>query len=234
MNLIVDKGNWKCYSYTYNTHFKGADHPEFFSNLTQLIKFAESRVSNYGEAVEEVVEPIVEEVEVIEVLEVIENSTLENKDYYKLVRENDGHKFYAKAFDSREEARFNSRYDYQSQIFENGKWFNHSNYGYSEDYSTHPKEAEENKEHNAVIMPESKSSFRIWLEIMIDEKGVDIDSEIKIDGHFGLTYKSLIEFLEGVPEEHKKIKNSLIYIDTKNGNIFHYINRLAECMVKSC
>ena len=34
----------------FNTHFEGAAHPEFFFNLTQLIKFAESRVSDYGQA----------------------------------------------------------------------------------------------------------------------------------------------------------------------------------------
>lgn len=146
----------------FSTHFEGAAHPEFFSNLTVLIRFAENTVSNYGQVKQEeveVVEPVVEEIkEIEEITEVIENT-----DSYKLVREIDGHKFYAKAFNSKEEAEFNSRYDYQSQIFENGKWFNHSNYGYSEDYSTHPEvieETEENKESNAIVMPANKSSFK--------------------------------------------------------------------------
>jgi len=127
----------------FNTHFEGAVHPEFFSNLTQLIKFAESFVSNYGmpEQEVEVVEPEVEAIEVTEVpeiTEVIESPILEDTDCYRLVREFEGYKFYTKAFNSRIEAKDGSRYDCQAQVFENGKWLNLSNYGYSEDYITSP------------------------------------------------------------------------------------------------
>lgn len=146
----------------FSTHFKGAVHPEFFSNLTQLIKFAETDFSDYGQAkqeeVEEVIEPVVEETEAPEITEIIEDS---------------------------------------------------------------PK------------VSKNKSSFRRWLETMIEEKGVDIYSEINIEGHYGLTYQSLVEFLEDTPKEHKKIKNTLILIDKKNGDILHYIKHLTNCMIRS-
>jgi hypothetical protein len=87
-----------------------------------------------------------------------------------------------------------------------------------------------------IVKPKAKrkSSFRRWLELMIDEKGADLEGNIKIDGHFGLTWTMLLDFLEQVPEYHKDFKHNLVYIDFKNGDIFHYLTHLAKGMIKSC
>jgi len=74
-----------------------------------------------------------------------------------------------------------------------------------------------------------------YLTMMIEEKGKDIDDFITClekKGHFGVTYKMLIDFIVSMPKEIKsQIKKILIYIDFKNGDVFHYFNYIADGMV---
>jgi len=72
-----------------------------------------------------------------------------------------------------------------------------------------------------------------YLETLITEKGVDLDQEIIIEGHFGLTYEMLIDYIDGAKEYHAQIKKTLVMIDFKNGDVFHYLNYLAEGMIKA-
>lgn len=72
-----------------------------------------------------------------------------------------------------------------------------------------------------------------YLTTLIEEKGKFIDDEIQIDGHFGLTYEMLFDFIEEMPEYHKTIRDTLVKIDFKNGDVFHYLKYLAEGMIKS-
>lgn len=72
-----------------------------------------------------------------------------------------------------------------------------------------------------------------YLITLIEEKGKSIDDEIQIEGHIGLTYEMLIDFIEEQKQYHKQIKDTLIKIDFKNGDVFHYLNHLANGMVKS-
>lgn len=69
---------------------------------------------------------------------------------------------------------------------------------------------------------------------MIVEKGIDTERNIEIDGHFGLTYSMLIDFLNGLPKNFKdQVKQKLVAIDFMNGDIFHFLKHLANGMVKS-
>ncbi len=72
-----------------------------------------------------------------------------------------------------------------------------------------------------------------YLKNLIEEKGVDLDTGINLDGHFGLTYEMLIDFIMTMPQYHKEIRTTLVKIDFLNGDVFHYLRHLAEGMVKS-
>ena len=72
-----------------------------------------------------------------------------------------------------------------------------------------------------------------YLENLITEKGQDLENEvIQIDGHFGITFEVLIEFIVSAKQYHKQIRNTLVMIDFKNGDVFHYLKHLATGMVK--
>jgi hypothetical protein len=74
-----------------------------------------------------------------------------------------------------------------------------------------------------------------YLTTMIEEKGKDIEDYIECledKGHFGITYQMLIDFIVSMPKEIKRqIKKTLIYIDFKNGDVFHYFDYIADGMV---
>lgn len=75
--------------------------------------------------------------------------------------------------------------------------------------------------------------MRTYLTNLITEKGVDLDTEIKIDGHIGFTYQILIDCIEDVPQFHDEIKTKLVQIDFKNGDVFHYLDFLAKCVIEA-
>ena len=72
-----------------------------------------------------------------------------------------------------------------------------------------------------------------YLTTLIEEKGKSLDSTINLDGHFGLTYGMLVDFIESMEMYHEQIKTTLVKIDFMNGDIFDYLNHLALGMVES-
>lgn len=72
-----------------------------------------------------------------------------------------------------------------------------------------------------------------YLETLITEKGISLEAEIKIDGHFGLTWQMLVDFIAEAKDYHNEIKTMLVKIDFLNGDVFHYLNHLANGMIKS-
>ena len=75
--------------------------------------------------------------------------------------------------------------------------------------------------------------MRTYLNNLITEKGKDLDSTINLDGHFGLTYQMLVDFICDAKDYHSQIRMTLVKIDFKNGDVFHYLDHLASGMVKS-
>ena len=75
--------------------------------------------------------------------------------------------------------------------------------------------------------------MKTYLETLITEKGVSLEAEINIDGHIGLTWQMLVDFIAEAKEHHAAIKQMLVKIDFHNGDVFHYLTHLAEGMVKS-
>jgi len=77
--------------------------------------------------------------------------------------------------------------------------------------------------------------MREYLEALITEKGVMLDTGIGLDGHFGLTYEMLVDFIveKASHNEKKVIRNKLVKIDFHNGDVFHFLKFLAKGMLES-
>lgn len=70
-----------------------------------------------------------------------------------------------------------------------------------------------------------------YLTTLIQEKGRSTSDTISLEGHFGLTYEMLIDYVAGAAQYHGQIRDTLVVIDFKNGDVFHYLNHLAAGMV---
>ena len=75
--------------------------------------------------------------------------------------------------------------------------------------------------------------MRNYLENLITEKGVSLETEIEIDGHIGLTYQMLVDYIVEMKPYHKEIRKTLVMIDFKNGDVFHYLDYLTKGMLKA-
>ena len=69
----------------------------------------------------------------------------------------------------------------------------------------------------------NKQIMKTYLTTLIEEKGQSIENEIKIDGHFGLTWEMLLDYIEQAPQYHAQIKQTIVKIDFQNGDVFHYL-----------
>lgn len=78
-----------------------------------------------------------------------------------------------------------------------------------------------------------KQSMTEYLTALIEEKGRSLDGEIVIEGHFGLEWYALVDFIEKAPEHHEQIRTMLVKIDFNNGDVFDYLTHLAKGMLKS-
>ena len=76
-----------------------------------------------------------------------------------------------------------------------------------------------------------RKAMRNYLETLITEKGVDLDGAIEITGHFGLTWSMLVDVIVDAVSFHREIKEMLVQIDFMDGDIFNYLQHLAEGMV---
>lgn len=72
-----------------------------------------------------------------------------------------------------------------------------------------------------------------YLVNLIMEKGKKMDDTIELDGHVGLTYQMLVDFIEENGDQHLIIRETLVKIDFKNGDVFNYLKFLAGGMVKA-
>jgi len=75
--------------------------------------------------------------------------------------------------------------------------------------------------------------MKSYLTTLIEEKGRELTDTIKLEGHIGLTYQMLVDFIETMPEYHAQIRQTLVKIDFLNGDVFDFLNHLAEGMVAS-
>lgn len=71
------------------------------------------------------------------------------------------------------------------------------------------------------------------LEKMLEEKGIDLEQDLNIEGQINLTVATVLEFIYNCPAEiQKKIVRTFVQIDFANGDVMHYIKYIANGMAK--
>jgi len=78
----------------------------------------------------------------------------------------------------------------------------------------------------------NQTKFQSWLETFMNEKEIDLDQSIDFD-HEGtfhmMTVGVVVEhMMVASSQEQAQIKNVLVMIDFKNGDVLHFINHLAK------
>jgi len=75
-----------------------------------------------------------------------------------------------------------------------------------------------------------------WLNKFVSEKGLDLEHLFEKEGPSGLNMIPLgvvLEHIRIAPErEQAAIKNMLVRIDFKNGNVMHFFDHLAGALVQ--
>jgi hypothetical protein len=81
-----------------------------------------------------------------------------------------------------------------------------------------------------------KMTFKNWLKTFLEEKDLQPQTwEIEHNGTLHIVESEhIIEVIKTASkEEQKKIKNTLVMIDFKNGNVNHFLNHLAVGYIKT-
>lgn len=78
------------------------------------------------------------------------------------------------------------------------------------------------------------SAFQDWLNTFIEEKGIDLEQTLTVDGQSGTNYMPVSAVIDAMKStgdrEQAHIRHTLTVIDFKNGDPLHYINHLAQAL----
>ena len=83
-----------------------------------------------------------------------------------------------------------------------------------------------------------RTTFRNYLNLLLKEKGISLQHtfEIPSDSIFGnhfVPMEVVLEFIESLDNQtQSKIKETLVLIDFKNGNVLHYMEYITKGMVQ--
>lgn len=82
---------------------------------------------------------------------------------------------------------------------------------------------------------EIKSPYQVWIETFLDEKGIEVEEVIEVEGGmFGTNFISvgcLVEaILQAPASEKEKIKETIVKIDFCNGDLMHFFKYLAKAI----
>lgn len=76
-------------------------------------------------------------------------------------------------------------------------------------------------------------TFSKWIETFVNEKNL-MNETIQVEGNSGTNHipvEILLEYMNNTSkEEQKQIKNILVQIDFKNGDVMHFFNHLAKAI----
>ena len=79
-----------------------------------------------------------------------------------------------------------------------------------------------------------ETQFERWMETFIDEKGIDTEQTIEVEGPSGLNVipvGSLVETIKAAPKrERDGIKTMLVKIDFHNASVLDYFRHLAQAV----
>ena len=80
------------------------------------------------------------------------------------------------------------------------------------------------------------AQLKTYLSALLTEKGIvsDIDTDMDVDGHFGLTYEMQIDFICSMPAEMiEQVRKTFVAIDFQNGDVMHFWKHLTSGMLES-
>jgi hypothetical protein len=79
-------------------------------------------------------------------------------------------------------------------------------------------------------------NFNQWFDTFIQEKNIDLSDCFEIEGPSGtnhFSYEVIAELIKISPQHEKKnIKNVLVMIDFRNGDVKHFLKHLAKAIAK--
>lgn len=77
-------------------------------------------------------------------------------------------------------------------------------------------------------------NFNNWLDTFVEEKELDTDFMIEVEGASGTNFIPLQIVLDTIKQtskqEQKKIKNIIVKIDFANGDVMHFFTHLAKAL----
>jgi len=77
-------------------------------------------------------------------------------------------------------------------------------------------------------------NFKNWLLTFIEEKGIDMEDTLNVEGPSGPNYipvGCLVEAMVQAPNhEQRGIKDMIVKIDFRNGDVMHYFQHLARAI----
>jgi hypothetical protein len=79
-----------------------------------------------------------------------------------------------------------------------------------------------------------EAKMKKWLETLIEEKNIDMQALIEVEGNSGVNIMPLQMVVDAVvgagKPEQAQIKNTLVKIDFMNGDIMHFFKHLAGAL----
>ena len=76
--------------------------------------------------------------------------------------------------------------------------------------------------------------FSKWLDTLVEEKEIDVETVFNVDGKSGTNHIPLACVIDAIKQtstqEQMKIKDMLVRIDFVNGNIIDYFRHLAKAI----
>ncbi len=77
-------------------------------------------------------------------------------------------------------------------------------------------------------------TFNKWLNVLIEEKGIDLEDSFTVEGPSGVNYMQYVHVVAAMQNapihEQMAIKSMLVKIDFRNGDIRHYLRHLAQAI----
>lgn len=77
-------------------------------------------------------------------------------------------------------------------------------------------------------------NFQNWLNTFIEEKNLNLDASFEVEGASGtnfFTYDVIVEAIQNAPaNEQASIKNTIVAIDFKNGDVLHFFRHLGKAL----
>lgn len=76
-------------------------------------------------------------------------------------------------------------------------------------------------------------TFNNWIDTFLEEKGIDLEETFEFEtvetGYNLMPYAVVVEFIKFTSRsEQEKIKNMLVQIDFKNGDVKHFLRYLGK------